>query len=124
MEIYDKNDQIIENPDFDKGYIIPDKRLVAHHEAVEAVKEVGHYETVAEYPNGGKDVAWVVDAPGAAPREAWDEYEDIYRYIPYTPEDLEQIESKRTYEKRISDLETSIAYMAEALNMILTKAVV
>lgn len=124
MKVYDKNDQIIEKPDFDNGYIHPDKRLVAHHEAVEAVEEVGHYETIAEYPNGGKDVVWVVDTPGAAPQEAWDEYEDIYRYIPYTPEELEQIESKRTHEKRISDLETSSTDMAEALNMILTKAVV
>ena len=28
--------------------------------------------------------------PGTAPREAWDEYEDILRYTPYTKEELEQ----------------------------------
>ena len=36
------------------------------------------------------DADRVVDVTGTAPREAWDEYEDILRYTPYTQEELEQ----------------------------------
>ena len=73
-----------------EGYIRPDKLFITHHEAVEAVEEQGHYETVAEYPNGGKDVEWVVDVPGVEAKDAWDEYEDIYVFVPYTAEEKNQ----------------------------------
>ena len=42
------------------------------------------YAVIAEYEGGGKDVQRVVDIPGIAARDAWDEYEDVYRYVPYT----------------------------------------
>ena len=31
------------------------KKEIIHHDAVEGVKELGHYEVIAEYPNGGKE---------------------------------------------------------------------
>ncbi|MGR5627279.1 hypothetical protein, partial [Thomasclavelia ramosa] len=68
-----------------------DKLFIRHHEAVEEIKEQWHYETIAEYPNGGKDVSKVIDVPYQAPQEAFDEYEDIYVYIPYTYEELEEL---------------------------------
>ena len=30
----------------------------------EYIPEVSHYETIAEYPNGGKDVIKIIDEPG------------------------------------------------------------
>lgn len=41
-------------------------------------------ETVREYPNGSSEVVKVVDEPGVPEKPAWDEYEDVLRYIPFT----------------------------------------
>lgn len=88
MKIYDENDLEIASPDLGKGYLTEEQKLVAHHEAVEAVADVGHYEVIAEYPNGGKDVERVIDVPGVEAREAWDEYETVQVFHPYTAEEL------------------------------------
>lgn len=110
MRILDVNGNEIISPDYSLGYVVPDKILIAHHEAVEAVEEVGHHEVIAEYPNGGKDVAWVVDVPGTEAAEAWDEYEEIQRYILYTEEELAAMEEarKNSAEYRVSELEAMV----------------
>lgn len=90
MRIFDKNGVEITAPDTAKGYLAPDRLLLRSHAAIEAVAEQGHFETVREYPNGGKDVAWVVDVPGVEAKEAWDEYEDILRFVPYTAIEMAQ----------------------------------
>lgn len=83
--------QELKEYDLNKGHLKLDKLFIRHHEAVEEIKEQWHYETIAEYPNGGKDVSKVIDVPYQAPKEAFDEYEDIYVYIPYTYEELEEL---------------------------------
>lgn len=118
MRIFDENGVEIESPDYEKGYVIPDRILIRHHEAIAPVLEQGHYETIKEYPSGGTDVAWVVDVPGVEAKKAWDEYEDIMRYVLYTEEQLKAIEEKRskpTAEDRIKELE-------EALELLLSGA--
>ena len=72
MEIYNEAMELIENPDLMRGYL-EDRTRTVHHDAVEGVTEVWHYETVAEYPNGGKDIRKVVDVPGVEAKPAWDE---------------------------------------------------
>ena len=100
MNIYNKaKTKIIENPDLSLGYIKEDT-ITHHHEKVEAVEEQGHWETIAEYPNGGKDVEWVVDVEGVEGKEEYDEVEKIYVYVPYTKKELE----KRNAIKRINEL--------------------
>lgn len=89
MRILDLGGMELENPDLSLGYLREEKILIAHHDAVEAVQEQWHYETIAEYPNGGKDMKKVVDVPGVEAKDAWDEYETVQRYIPYTDEELE-----------------------------------
>ena len=89
MRILDLGGMELENPDLSLGYLREEKILIAHHDAMEAVQEQWHYETIAEYPNGGKDVKKVVDVPGVEAKDAWDEYETVQRYIPYTDEELE-----------------------------------
>ena len=74
--------------DLNLGFLQPESIVSIHHDATEAVEEIGHYEVIAEYPNGGKDVIWVIDVPGIEAKEAWDEYEDIQRYVLYTEEEL------------------------------------
>ena len=83
--------QELKEYDLNKGHLELDKLFIRHHKAVEEIKEQWHYETIAEYPNGGKDVSKVIDVPYQAPQEAFDEYEDIYVYIPYTYEELEEL---------------------------------
>ena len=95
MRILDLNGMELENPDLSLGYLREEKILIVHHEAVEAVEEQWHYDTVAEYPNGGKDVAKVIDAPGAEAKDAWDEYETVQRYVPYTEEELAAMEEEQ-----------------------------
>ena len=89
--------------DLEKGYLKADKLFIAHHEEVKAVEEQGHYEIVAEYPNGGRDVEWLVDVPSVEGREAYDEYEDIQVYVPYTEEELVKIKQEK-YENRVVEL--------------------
>ncbi len=72
MEIFDTNGNPIETPDLTKGYLKQETQT-AHHDAVEGVEEVSHYEIVAEYANGGKDVRKVVDVAAVEARDAWDE---------------------------------------------------
>lgn len=88
MRIFDENNIEIFSHDPTKGKLQDDKLLVKHHKKVEAVEEKGHWETIGEYPNGGRDVKWVIDVPGVEAKEAWDEYEDILRYIPFTEREL------------------------------------
>lgn len=105
MKIFDSNNVEIESPNLSLGYLTEDKILIAHHEAVEAVEEQWHYETVAEYPNGGKDVAKVIDTPGAEAKDAWDEYETIQRYVPYTEEELAAMEEARNKPTQQDDVD-------------------
>ena len=84
MRVFDENKvRELSVYDLDQGYLIDDKILVRSHPAVE---EVGHYET-RRYPNGGCSKEWVVDTPAV---EAYDEYEDIQVYVPYTQAQKEQ----------------------------------
>ena len=118
MDMYDEQGNPVTDYDPAKGRLEMQKRI-HHHEAVEAVEEQGHWETVAEYPEtGGKDVQWVVDVPGVEAREAWDEEETYWLYIPYTEEELVQMEADRnqpTPEERVKELE-------EALELLLSGA--
>ena len=63
MKILDETGAVVENPDLTLGYLVDDTEPV-EHPAVEGVEEVSHYETVTEYPNGGRDVRKVIDVPG------------------------------------------------------------
>ena len=118
MDMYDEQGNPVTDYDPAKGRLEMQTRI-HHHEAGEAVEEQGHWETVAEYPEtGGRDVQWVVDAPGVEAREAWDEEETYWLYIPYTEEELAQMEADRnqpTPEERVKELE-------EALELLLSGA--
>ena len=121
MEIYNENMERIENPDLTLGYLRPGTRT-EHHEAVEGVQEVWHYETVAEYPNGGKDVRKVVDVPGVEAQAAWDEEIPIQIYMPYTQEELDRMEAERNkpaMEDRLIALEEENIQLKEALSALI-----
>ena len=110
-EIYNEQMEHIENPDLTLGYLRPGTRTV-HHEAVECVTEVWHYETVAEYPNGGKDIRKVVDVPGVEAQAAWDEEIPIQIYVPYTQDELDRIEAERNKPTQLDRIEAQALYTA------------
>ena len=112
MRIFNELNELIESYDETKGYLKEDSLFVCHHEAVEAVEEQGHLETIAEYPNGGKDVEWIIDAPAIEAKEAWDEYEDILRFVPFTTNDL-AIQRITTLKQKLSETDYNILKIVE-----------
>lgn len=111
--ILDKSGNELKQEDIDlnAGKLV-DETIAVHHDAVEGVKEVSHVEVLKEYyqtgPDGepvldedghkivfGKDVQTVIDVPGVEAKAAYDEQEEIQRYIPYTAEELDKIAKEK-----------------------------
>ena len=113
MKIIDENGAALENPDLTLGWL-RDETEAVEHPAQASVPELSHYETVAEYPNGGKDVRKVIDREGIPARDAWTEQVPIQRYIRYTAEELaarkkaEQAAQLPTTEERLAALEAAM----------------
>ena len=80
MKIINENGAAIETPDLTLGYLVGGTEPV-EHPAVEGVEEQWHWETVTEYPNGGRDVQKVIDVPGVPAQAAWTEQMPVQRYI-------------------------------------------
>jgi len=100
MRVFNENKtQELQDYDLTLGKLQEDT-LITHIEATESVEEQGHYETIREYENGGKDVEWVVDVKGVKGCEAHDEIENILIYIPFTKEEIR----KQNAQKRINEL--------------------
>ena len=114
MKIIDENGAAIENPDLTLGYLVDDTEPV-EHPAVEGVEEVSHYETVAEYPNGGRDVRKVIDVPGVPAQAAWTEQMPVQRYIRYTAEELAAQEEERKKQEAKDKLPETVAALQAAL---------
>ena len=114
MKIIDETGAVVENPDLTLGYLTDDTQPL-EHPAQEAVAEVAHYETVAEYPGGGKDVQRVVDVPGVPARPAWTEQLPIKRYIRYTAEELAAQEEARKKAEAREKLPETVAALQAAL---------
>ena len=122
MEIYDEKMERIVDPDLTLGWLEDTVRRV-EHEKVPAVQEIWHYETAAEYENGGRDVVKVVDVPGVPAREAWEENVPIQIYHPYTQAQLEEIEAatkRPTQEQRLQRVEEAMSRMTAALAQLQT----
>ena len=99
MRVFNKDKtEVLESFDLKKGYLVDDV-LVTHVLASPAVEEVGHYITLKEYPNGGKDVEWIVDTPARPEVVEHDETEEIKVYIPYTDEELQKIAAEARIEE-------------------------
>ena len=113
MKIIDENGAAIETPDLPLGHLVGGTEPV-EHPAVEGVEEVSHYETVTEYPGGGRDVRKVIDVPGVTAQAAWTEQVPVQRYIRYTEEELAaQEQAKKDAEEREKLPETVKALQKE-----------
>ena len=114
MKIIDETGAIMENPDLTLGYLTDDTQPL-EHPAQEAVAKVAHYETVAEYPSGGRDVQRVVDVPGVPAQAAWTEQMPVQRYIRYTAEELAAQEEARKKQEAKDKLPETVAALNAAL---------
>ena len=106
MKIIDENGAALENPDLTLGWLRDETKAV-EHPAQAGVPELSHYETVAEYPNGGKDVRKIIDREGIPARDAWTEQVPIQRYIRYTAEELAAKEEERKKAEQAAQLPTT-----------------
>ena len=113
MKIINENGAVVENPDLTLGYLVGGTEPV-EHPSVEGVDEVSHYETVAEYPNGGRDVRKVIDMPGVPAQAAWTEQVPVQKYVRYTAEELaaqeeerKKAEAREKLPERVDALETA-----------------
>ena len=102
----------MENPDLTLGYLTADTEEVTHP-AVEGVEEQWHWETVAEYPNGGRDVRKVIDVSGVPAQAAWTEQVPIQKYIRYTAEELAAQEEARKKAEALKKLPDTVAALQE-----------
>ena len=114
MKILDETGAVVENPDLTLGYLVDDTEPV-EHPAVEGVEEVSHYETVAEYSNGARDVRKVIDVPGVPAQAAWTEQVPVQRYIRYTEEELAAQEEERKKQEAKDKLPETVAALNAAL---------
>ena len=117
MKIIDETGAVVENPDLTLGYLTDDTQPL-EHPAQEAVAEVAHYETVAEYPSGGRDVQRVVDVPGVPARPAWVEQLPIKRYIRYTAEELSAQEEARKKQQQREKLPDTVEALQKENEML------
>lgn len=113
MRILDENNNVLDEStiDYEAGHLVPDI-ITIEHPAVKAVAERGHYVTVARYPNGGKDVEWVVDVAGVEGCEAWTETEEIMRYVPYTDEEIAARKQEQSQPTQLDRIEAQMMYTA------------
>lgn len=102
MRILDENDKEVTDPDLSLGHLDPDKVFVQHHEEIPEKMPVTKVDTDNPYyvgPNGGKLVNTIIVSEYQPRVPAYDEYEDILRYVLYTEEELAEIEAQKKAEE-------------------------
>lgn len=105
MVVYNQEKtRILTEYDLDKGYLKEDEKTTLIP-AVKGVKEEGHFVIIARYPNGGKDVEYVIDTPAVQEVAEHVEKETVVVYVPYTEEELR----RRTAQRQIDDLKRNLS---------------
>ncbi len=129
--VYDEDFNKIETPDEEKGSVEYRETTVTHR-WVQDVEEQGHFEVLAEYENGGKDVEWVVDVDGSGHWETrreggelfdgypgpiaedWPHDTDVsdvfgyFLYTPYTDEELAKIAADKAEAEKAAQEQQAI----------------
>jgi hypothetical protein len=99
FDIYLENEIIENDIDFTKYKLVDAKRFVKTHPAQPEIAEEYHYEVIATYSSGGKEIKKVIDVEYVAPKESYDEYEDVLKIELLTNEEqLEYLRNTREFE--------------------------
>jgi hypothetical protein len=105
MRVFDESKtREIHYYDTELGTLRPDKLLKKHHEAVSAISEVVDF-VEERHPNGGVSRIPRVIVPAVPSKPAWDEYEDILVYVPFTQKELD--------EKRAGEIKDRLSQLSE-----------
>lgn len=109
MKIYDAAlEHELQNPDLTLGKLETAQRVTVHHEAVPASVryEVMTGTVTADCPDGlRKEIVTLA-------HDAWDEYEEVQRYVPYTDAELAEIAEKAQAEKAAADADAKASEQA------------
>ena len=100
MKIYDADLlHELQNPDLTRGKLETAQRVTVHHDAVPASVryEVMPGTVTADCKDGLRQE---ITTPA---QEAWDEYEEVQRYVPYTAAELAEIAEKAQAEKAAAE---------------------
>lgn len=100
MKIYDEAlEHELQNPDLTRGKLETAQRVTVHHDAVPASVryEVMPGTVTADCPEGLRQE---ITTPA---QEAYDEYEGVQRYVPYTDAELAEIAEKAQAEKAAAE---------------------
>lgn len=100
MKIYDAAlETELQNPDLTRGKLESARRVTVHHDAVPATVryEVMDDTVTADFPDG---LLQEIITPA---QEAYDEYEEVQRYVLYTDAELAEIAEKAQAEKAAAD---------------------
>ena len=111
MKIYDAAlEHELQNPDLTRGKLESDRRVTVHHDAVAASVryEVMQGTVTADCPEGLRKE---ITTPA---QEAWDEYEEVQRYVPYTDAELAESAEQEQAEKAAADAAAKAAKEEEA----------
>ena len=109
MKIYDAAlEHELQNPDLTRGKLETAQRVTAHHEAVPASvrREVMADTITADCPGGLRQE---ITTPA---QDAWDEYEEVQRYVMYTDAELAEIAEKAKAEKAAAEAAEKAAEQA------------
>lgn len=102
MRIIDEDGAEIESPDLDLGHLEPERLLIAHHDEAperERIEEEGEplWQNPDDPENALIPIVVVQEYAPAVP--AWDEYEDVMRYVPYTQGELDEMAERAAAEE-------------------------
>lgn len=122
MRILDESGNELLDPDLTFGYLEEDKLFIRHHEAkpeISSIEVLDYEEPLQVFPTKGKLVNTKVIQEYQPAEEAWDEYEDIYRYISYSQEKIDEIKAEietaeKETEEHIKKQEEHEAFLNEA----------
>lgn len=115
MKIYDAAlEHEMQNPDLTRGKLEPAQRVRVHHDAVPASVryEVMADTITADCPDGLRQE---ITTPA---QEAYDEYEEVQRYMLYTDAELAEIAAKAEAEKAAAEAAAKAAEQAAAKGLI------
>ena len=109
MKIYDAAlENELQNPDLTHGKLESARRVTVHHDAVPASvrREVMADTITADCPNGLRQE---ITTPA---QDAWNEYEEVQRYVMYTDDELAEIAEKAQAEKAAAEAAAKAAEQA------------
>lgn len=112
MMVYDNNGNLLETFNPSTGRLTYHPQLIEHPE-IPAVDEEFHWD-VRQYDNGSTSRRKIVTRAAAPAVPAWTETIEAYVFVPFTDEEIAELE-KPSAEERIAELEAALTALLEGV---------